>query len=91
MRFLPTFPAHARPAATLSGTAWQSGLAFIVWLRVQLDAVGHAAQPVLLGNGAFAAVGMWWELTSWMGLIVRSARHCRLPLLRATSRDRPRL
>ncbi len=43
LRFLPAFPAKARPADVPPCKEWEAGLAFIGWVRQELDAAGRAA------------------------------------------------
>ncbi len=48
LRFLPAFPAKARPAAVPPCKEWEAGLAFIRWVRQELDAAGRATQRLLV-------------------------------------------
>lgn len=93
LRFLPAFPVKARPAEAPPCKEWEAGLAFISWVRQQLDGAGRAAQRlVVLADGAFDTLGLWQGLPAHSTLIVRTAKNRRLRHLPAPtpSRGRPR-
>jgi hypothetical protein len=93
LRFLPAFPAKARPAEVAPCKEWEAGLAFVGWVRHQLDAAGRVGQRlVVLADGAFDTVGLWRGLPERVTLIVRTAQNRRLRHLPApsTGRGRPR-
>lgn len=92
LRFLPAFPAKARPAEAPPCKEWEAGLAFIGWLRQQLDAAGRAGQRlVVLADGAFDTLGLWQSLPGRVTLLVRTAKNRRLRHLPpvTTGRGRP--
>jgi hypothetical protein len=93
LRFLPAFPAKARPAEAAPCKEWEAGLTFVRWVREQLDGAGRRVQPlVVLADGAFDTVGLWQGLPERVTLIVRTAKNrrlCHLPAPRS-ARGRPR-
>jgi hypothetical protein len=93
LRFLPAFPEKAQPADVPPCKEWQAGLAFIGWLRQELDAAGRQAQRLLiLADGVYDTVGLWRGLPERAVLIVRTAKNRRLRQLppAKTGRGRPR-
>jgi hypothetical protein len=79
LRFLPAFPASARPAQAEPCKEWQAGLAFIGWVRQALDQAGRSAQPLLvLADGAYDTLGLWRGLPERTLLVVRTAKNRRL-------------
>ncbi len=93
LRFLPAFPAKARPAEVPACKEWEAGLAFIQWVRQELDALGRTAQGLLvLADGAYDTLGLWRGLPERTVLVVRTAKNRRLRALptHTTGRGRPR-
>jgi hypothetical protein len=92
LRFLPAFPAKAVPAGVPPQKEWQAGLAFLAWVRGQLDQAGRAEQPVLaLADGSFDRLGFWEGLPERVVAVVRTAKNrvlYALPTARA-GRGRP--
>ena len=92
LRFLAAFPAKARAAEAAPCKEWEAGLAFIGWLRGQLDAANRVGQRlVVLADGAFDTLGLWQGLPPRVTLLVRTAKNRRLrhlPSARA-GRGRP--
>lgn len=79
LRFLPAFPAKARPADVVPCKEWQAGLTFIQWVRQELDAAGRAAQQLLvLADGVYDTLGLWLGLPERTVLVVRTAKNRRL-------------
>jgi hypothetical protein len=79
LRFLPAFPAKARPADVAACKEWQAGLAVFEWLRLELDAAGRGVQQLLvLADGAYDTVGLWQGLPERAVLVVRTAKNRRL-------------
>jgi hypothetical protein len=79
LRFLPAFPAKARPAAVQPCKEWEAGLAFVRWVRQELDRAGRAAQRLLvLADGAYDTLGMWLGLPERTVLVVRTAKNRKL-------------
>jgi hypothetical protein len=80
LRFLPAFPEKAIPAGDIAACKeWEAGLAFVSWVRSQLDEAGRSAQPVVvLGDGAYDREGLWRGLPERTALIVRTAKNRRL-------------
>jgi hypothetical protein len=79
LRFLPAFPPKARPANVPSRTEGEAGLAFLSWLRQELDEAGREAQMILaLVDGSFETLGFWRGLPVRTVLAARTARNRRL-------------
>lgn len=79
LRFLPAFPAKAKPAAVPAQTEGEAGLSFLHWTRQQLDVAGRAQQMILaLADGSFDTLNVWRGLPERMVLAVRTARNRRL-------------
>ncbi|HEX9117686.1 MAG TPA: transposase, partial [Anaerolineae bacterium] len=91
LRFLPAFPLKARPAEGRPCKEWEAGLAFIHWVRQELDAAGRAAQQLLvLADGAYDTLGLWLGLPANTVLVVRTAKNRRLRALPAPYSGRGR-
>jgi len=91
LRFLPAFPAKARPAAVAPCKEWEAGLAFVQWVRQELDAAGRSLQQLLvLADGAYDTVGLWLGLPERTVLVVRTAKNRKLRELPAPSSGRGR-
>jgi hypothetical protein len=76
LRFLPAFPAKAVPAQAAACREWEAGLAFLGWVRAELDQAGRAAQRVLaLADGSFDVLELWRQLPERVDLVVRTARN----------------
>lgn len=89
--FLPAFPAKAKAAAVAACTEWEAGLAFVTWVRQQLDAAGRTVQLLLvLADGAYDTLGLWQSLPERVVLVVRTAKNRRLRSLPAAYSGRGR-
>jgi hypothetical protein len=77
LRWLPAFPPKAVPAKDVAPcTEWAAGLAFVAWVRTELDLAGRAAQRVLaLADATFGAKGMWAALPDRVDLLARCAKN----------------
>jgi len=76
LRFLPIFPEKAVPATVPPCREWQGGLAYLHWMRQELDAAGREAQLLFaLGDGSFDTLGLWRGLPERTVLAVRTARN----------------
>ena len=54
LRFLPAFPPKAKPAPVALQREWKAGLAFLHWVRQELDDAGHPEQVLLaLADGTY--------------------------------------
>jgi hypothetical protein len=79
LRFLPAFPAKAVAAGVAACKEWQAGIAFVNWVRHELDLAGRLQQRVLLlADGAYDNVNFWRSLPHHTVALVRSARNRRL-------------
>ncbi len=68
-----------RPAEVPACKEWEAGLAFIGWVRQELDVAGRAVQRLLvLADGAYDTVGLWRGLPERTILVVRTAKNRRL-------------
>jgi hypothetical protein len=80
LRFLPAFPEKAVPTPHVEPCKeWAAGLAFVQWVRSELDEAGRRLQPLLvLADGAYDTVGFWCGLPARAAAIVRTAKNRRL-------------
>lgn len=77
LRFDPAFPAKAVAAPGYPPqTEWAAGLAALIWLRQELDALGRTAQLVLgLGDGAYSTAPLWAGLPARVVVLARCAKN----------------
>jgi hypothetical protein len=76
LRFLPAFPAKAIPAGVPAQKEWEAGLAFLAWVRRELDQAGRTQQAVLaLLDGSFDRRGFWEGLPDRVVGVVRTAKN----------------
>lgn len=79
LRFLPAFPPKAKPAAVPPRREWEAGLAFLHWVRQELDLAGREEQLILdLEDGSYDTLDFWRGLPERTVLAVRTARNRRL-------------
>ena len=79
LRFLPAFPPKAAAAEAAPAKEWEAGIAFVRWVRGELDRAGRGSQEVLvLGDGAYDTVGFWRGLPEGSLALVRTACNRRL-------------
>ncbi len=63
LRFVPAFPAKAKAGLVAACKEWEAGIAFVQWLRMQLDCLGREAQPVLyLADSSYETAELWKAL-----------------------------
>jgi hypothetical protein len=76
LRWLPAFTEKSRPQATTPCKEWQAAIAFLVWVRQQLDAAGRAGQRVLMvADGHYDTLPLWRHLPAGVILLARSAKN----------------
>ncbi len=76
VRFMTAFPAKAIPAHEPTRREWEAGLAYLNWIRAQLDQAGRVKQRILaLADGAFDVLELWRQLPERVSLITRTARN----------------
>lgn len=77
LRFLPAFPAKAQAAAKGDiRKEWEAGLAFVQWVRQQLDAMGREMQQILyLADGGFENAHLWRQLPAGVIAALRTAKN----------------
>ena len=79
LRFLPAFPPKAKPAHVQPQREWEAGLAFLQWVRKELDEARREQQILLnLADGSFDVLEFWRGLPAHTVLAVRTARDRRL-------------
>jgi hypothetical protein len=79
LRFLPCFPAKAVAAGVAAMKEWEAGIAFVTWVRHELDLAGRLEQWVLLvADGAYDTVNFWRNLPPHTLALVRTARNRQL-------------
>lgn len=55
---------------------WQAGLAYLDWIRAELDQAGRSEQRILaLADGGFDVLALWRQLPERVSLITRTARN----------------
>jgi hypothetical protein len=76
LRWLPAFVEKAKRQVCQAVKEWQAGLAFVTWVREQLDAAGRQAQTVLLVvDGSFDNVDLWKALPERVVMLARTAKN----------------
>jgi hypothetical protein len=79
LRFMAAWPAKAVPASDPPAREWEAAVAFVQWVRGQLDRWGRCDQPLLvLGDGAYENIGFWRGLPEQVVAAVRTARNRKL-------------
>ena len=75
LRWLPAFTPKAVPAAgSPPCPEWAAGLDALGWVRRELDALGRAAQRlVVVADGTYATVELWKRLPAGVVLLARCA------------------
>jgi len=87
LRFLPAFPAKAVAGAAPPRREWAAGLAFLAWVRRELDEAGRPQQAILVvADGSFDVLELWRQLPERVWLMVRTARNRALYWLPEPSR-----
>lgn len=93
LRFLSAFPPKAVPSKEPPRKEWEAGLAYLRWVRDELDAARRGDQQVVvLGDGSYDCAELWQALPERTSLIARTARNRHLRALpeAQTGRGRPR-
>lgn len=91
IRWLPAFPAKAKPQAHEPCKEWQAAVAFLDWLREQLTRCGRAEQSVLMvADGSYDHLELWKHLPTGVVLLARSAKNRVLHSLPAPTTGRGR-
>jgi hypothetical protein len=94
LRFVPAYPAKARPATAPPVKEWVAGLAQLSWLRQTLDALGELSRPILaVADASWSCAGAWASLPARVTLVARCARNRALYALPGPAsgrRGRPR-
>lgn len=76
LRFLPAFPQKAQAAPVAPCKEWEAGVAFVSWIRRQLDRVGRDAQQILyLADGSYETAALWNALPQGVTAALRTARN----------------
>ena len=76
LRFVPAFPAKAKAGLVAACKEWEAGIAFVQWLRMQLDCLGREAQPVLyLADSSYETAELWKALPPHVTAALRTARN----------------
>lgn len=75
LRFLPAFPEKAVKAEAAPCKEWEAGVAYVNWVRQELDQV-RSEQPMLwLADGSYDTVKMWQSAPQRVIAAVRTARN----------------
>ena len=76
LRWLPAFTEKSQPQTTDPCKEWEAAVAFLVWLKQQLSALGRARQQILLvADGHYDTLNLWKHLPDGVILLARSARN----------------
>lgn len=76
LRFLPAFPPKARAGTGAACKEWEAGVAFVGWVRRQLDRVGRQSQQMLyLADGSYETAALWNVLPQGVAAALRTARN----------------
>lgn len=76
LRFVPAFPAKAEPSAEKPCKEWEAGVAFVQWVRQQLDALGRQTQQILyLADGGYENAPLWRQLPARVTAALRTAKN----------------
>jgi hypothetical protein len=76
LRLLPAFNPKAVRQEHNAVTEGEAGLAYMRWVREQLDAAGRTAQPVLgLFDGSYDTLAWWKGLPAGVVTLVRTAKN----------------
>lgn len=76
LRFVPAFPEGAEPAEAKPCKEWEAGLAYLRWLRRQLDAAGRACQRILyLADAGYENAALWAQLPAGVIGALRTAKN----------------
>ncbi len=76
LRWLPAFTAKSRLQVTAPCKEWEAAVAFLIWVKQQLDAAGRAGQRVLLvADGHYDTLNLWRHLPAGVILMARSAKN----------------
>jgi len=76
LRWLPCFTQKSQPQAHEPQSEGQAAIAFLRWVRQQLDAVGRTMQPVLMvADGSYDTLAVWQHLPDRVICFVRSAKN----------------
>jgi hypothetical protein len=76
LRWLPAFTEKSQPRTTAPCKEWEAAVAFLVWLKQQLGAMGRARQQILMvADGHYDTLNLWQHLPAGVILLARSARN----------------
>jgi hypothetical protein len=76
LRWLPAFTEKSQPRTTAPCKEWEAAVAFLVWLKQQLSAMGRTRQQILMvADGHYDTLNLWQHLPAGVILLARSARN----------------
>jgi hypothetical protein len=76
LRFIPAFPEKAVEAAVAPCKEWEAGLAFVGWVRAQLDQAGRTKQEILyLADNSYETAKLWSQLPERVIAALRTAKN----------------
>ena len=74
--FEPAFTEKSKPVAHAPKKEWEAAVAFLQWLREQLQRCGRSAQRVLMvADGSYDTLNLWKHLPDGVILLARSAKN----------------
>lgn len=76
IRWLPAFTEKSKPKVHEPQKEWQAAVAFLSWLRQQLDGNGRKQQRVLMvADGSYDNLNLWKHVPVGVILLARSAKN----------------
>jgi hypothetical protein len=76
LRWLPAFTEKSQPQSTEPCKEWEAAVAFLVWLKEQLHALGRTKQQILMvADGHYDTLNLWQHLPEGVILLARSAKN----------------
>jgi len=76
LRWLPAFTDKSQPQSTMPCKEWEAAVAFLVWLKQQMVALGRTTQRILMvADGHYDTLNLWKHLPAGVILLARSAKN----------------
>ena len=75
LRFLAAFPEKAVPGAAAACKEWEAGVAFVKWVRAELDRLRPGQKMLWPADGSYDTLGLWRAVPAGVMAAVRTARN----------------
>jgi hypothetical protein len=75
LRFVAAFPEKAVKAAVAPCKEWEAGVAFVNWVRKEVDQVRRTQPMLWLADGSYDTVAMWRSAPARVTAAVRTAKN----------------